>query len=131
MILDTNFLSHLIDEDQEAWDVARDIHANDVDKKITPVVLFELYYGAVSNGDENLIRRVRNVAKMYDMVPMSDDKVMLGAELLADADSKEGGDCGVGQRDGMIAGVAADEDEPVLTENVSDFEKLDVGLEEF
>ncbi|KAA9408441.1 PIN domain-containing protein [Haloarcula hispanica] len=131
MILDTNFISNLINGNEEAWEKALEINEKDENKSITEVVLFELYYGAFADENEELVRLVSNIATMYDMKNLGEEEIIEGAKRLAEADNSEGGDSGVGYRDGMIGGVAACHSEVVLTENVTDFEKLDVDIEEF
>lgn len=130
MILDTVFLSHIIKENQKAFDKAEEIHQVEKENSITSTTLFELYYGAFSEESEELVRRVNNLSKMYNMKKLNKESILEGAELLADADISEGGDCGVGQRDAMIAGIAAAHNESVLTVD-DDFEKLDVDVEIF
>jgi predicted nucleic acid-binding protein len=51
--------------------------------------------------------------------------------LLAGADEQAGGESGVGWIDAMIAAVGEGYDEPVLTENVEDFERLGVEVEKY
>lgn len=131
MILDTVFCSYLINEEEEAWEKATEVFEENSDISITPVILFELYYGAFLDENSELVRRVSNIARMYDMKSMNEDDIVEGAERLARADLEEGGESGVGQRDGMIGGVAANRGEEVLTENVDDFEKLNVSVEDF
>lgn len=131
MILDTSFLSHLIDEVPEAWDKSTEIHEEEFEKNITSVILFELYYGARLDENSDLVRKVNNISMMYNIRRMGKDEAFEGAERLANADLAEGGESGVEFEDAMIAGVAAYYGESVLTENVDDFRKLGVEVEEF
>mgnify|MGYP000430479023 CR=1 FL=1 len=131
MILDTNFLSDLIDGEQEAWEKAKEIHGENNSNSITPIVLFELYFGAKYDENDELVRMVNNILTMYNIEGMDIDAAKEGATLLADADLQEGGESGVETEDAMIAGSAACNNHTVLTDNVLDFNKLGVDVENF
>lgn len=131
MILDTNFVSGLIDEDPDTFSKATEINDTSETNKVTPVVLFELYYGAFADENSDLVRRVTNIAAIYEIANMGEEEVKEGALRLAMADIKEGGESGVEIPDAMIGGVAACRNEKVVTGNVDDFEKLGVDIEEF
>jgi|GEM_PF-648032 len=131
MILDTNFVSAIINGEEEAWDKAEDLHEEDETVRITEVVLFELFYGAFYDENEKLVREVSNIATMYEMENLDEDSIIEGAQKLSKADLDEGGESGVEPRDGMIGGIAAQNGEDVVTENVDDFNKLDVDVREF
>lgn len=129
MIIDTSFLIELLSDNPDAFQKAEELHENDGLQFITPINLYELYYGAIASENANEIRRVNNIATMYQIANMGEEEGKKGAELLANADLREGGDCGVGHKDAMIAGIAANMEETVLAED-DDFDKLDVDWEE-
>lgn len=131
MILETTFVSHLMKGNDGAFEKAQELHEKGETQWITPVVLFELYYGAYMAEDEELVRLVSNVARMFEIAYMKEEESEHGARLLAQADLAEGGNCGVERPDAMIAGVASQLGETVITENVEDFRKLRSDIEEF
>lgn len=130
MIIDTSFIIELLDENPDAFQKATEVYEDEEMCYITPVVFHELYYGALASQDEEEVRKVLNILTMYRMADMSEEESRKSARLLADADLSEGGDCGVGHRDAMIAGVADSMNDDVLAKD-SDFEKLNVGVERF
>jgi predicted nucleic acid-binding protein len=130
MIIDTSFIIELLDENRDAFAKAEEISESGETCYITPVVFHELYYGALATQDEDEIRKVLNILTMYGMVDMTEQGSHRSARLLADADNNEGGDCGVGHRDAMVAGVADSLEQEILSKD-DDFEKLDVEVEIF
>lgn len=54
-----------------------------------------------------------------------------GGELLAEADRAAGRDSGIDNEDALIAAVADQVTEPVLTRNETDFERLGVDVETY
>lgn len=57
--------------------------------------------------------------------------LLVGLELLAAADERAGGESGVGTVDAVVAAVADLHGEPVLTDNVGDFDGLGVRVERY
>jgi len=68
---------------------------------------------------------------MYPPIEINEKTARRAAQLLADADRREGEDSGVDNEDGLIGAVAERVDEPVLTDNVDDFETLGVEVETY
>ena len=130
MILDTSFLIELIQGNPDAFRRAEQIHDEGETGVITPIVLYELFIGALNSQDAEQIRHVSNLVSMYMTVDMTSGSAHQGARLLAAANSREGGDCGVGHRDAMIAGIADSMDQTVLAKD-TDFDDLSVDAEIF
>lgn len=129
MLLDTTFLIDLMRGDEAAIEKATELEANLVQQRLSSMTLFELYYGvARSNQADAERRRVENVLASKPVYP-ADTAVIrkagrLSGELANDGDSIADGD--------VIIGATADiADEPVLTRNVADFERLDVAIETY
>lgn len=93
--------------------------------------VWELHDGALDTGSSEERRRVQNLLLMYPLVAIDEETAQEGAALLARDDRREGGDSGVDTEDGLIGAVADSFDEPVLTKNVGDFEKLGVAYETY
>lgn len=131
MILDTTFLLDLKDGDQGAFEVAVDAYdRGDVQRVAIPSVM-ELHYGAAYTRSTEEARRVRNLLLMYPLVAIDADLARLAGELLAEADRRADGVSGVDNEDGLIAAVAEQYDEPVLTRNVDHFQALGVRVESY
>jgi predicted nucleic acid-binding protein len=129
VLLDTGFLIDLMNGDEDAVDKARELEADLVQQRLSSMTLFELYYGvARSNQSAAERERIENVLASKPVHP-ADAAVMRKAgrrsgELANDRDA-------VGDGDVIITATAAVVDEPVLTRNVRDFERLDVEIETY
>lgn len=132
MILDTSFLLDLKDGERDAFDRAVELYdAGRVQRVATPSVM-ELQYGAIVVQSQDERRRVKNLLRMYPLVSVDERTALRAGELLAEADRRHGGDSGVDNPDAVIGAVATRFGEPVLTDNVDDFEKLpDVDVETY
>ena len=131
MILDTSFLMDLKDGEQDAFDTAIDLYDSDVVQRVAMPSVWELHYGAAYTESSTERRQVRNLLLMYPVVELTEETARHGAGLLAAADRADGGDSGVDNEDGLIGAVADRFGEPVLTDNVDDFEKLGVDVETY
>lgn len=129
MLLDTSFLIDLMNGDEDAVDTARELESELVQQRLSAMTLFELYYGAArSNQSESEREKIENVLASKPVHP-ADSAVMrkagrLSGELMNDGKA-------VGDGDVIIAATAAVLEEPVLTRNVDDFERLDVTVETY
>lgn len=92
---------------------------------------FEACYDAEYLDDPDERRRVRNALMGYPTVPVIDQIARSASQLLARADRAAGGGSGVEVNDAYIAATATDLDEPVLTANARDFERLAVDVETY
>jgi hypothetical protein len=93
------------------------------------MTLFELYYGAARSTQSEAEReKIENVLASKPVHP-ADSAVMrkagrLSGELVNDGNAVDDGD--------VIIGATADVlEEPVLTRNVADFERLGVDIEKY
>lgn len=130
MLLDTAFLTDLLNGDDGAVERARDLEANLVQQRISAMTLFELYYG-VGRSDQSPAERekIETVLASKPVHP-ADTAVMRKAGRLAGELAAEGKPIDDG--DVIIGATAAVVDEPVLTRNVADFERLpDVAVETY
>lgn len=129
MLLDTTFLIDLMNGDEGAVEKAREMEADLVQQRISSMTLFELYYG-ISRASESESERetVEEVLESKPIYP-ADTAVMRKAGRLAGELGNDG--TPVGDGDVIIGATATVVEEPVLTRNVDDFERLDVDVETY
>jgi predicted nucleic acid-binding protein len=129
VLLDTSFLIDLMNGDEGAVEKARELESELVQQRLSAMTLFELYYGAArSNQSDSEREKIENVLASKPVHP-ADSAVMrkagrLSGELMNDGNA-------IGDGDVIIAATAAVLEEPVLTRNVDDFERLDVSVEPY
>jgi predicted nucleic acid-binding protein len=94
-------------------------------------VLYELQYGVEMYGDEDEKRAIANLNRLYQVVSVNEGIARTAARLVAAADREAGGpgETGIDDIDPLVAAIATSVDEPVLTDNVADFERLGVAVE--
>jgi predicted nucleic acid-binding protein len=129
VLLDTSFLIDLMDGDGDAVEKARELERDLVQQRLSSMTLFELYYGiaraAESEAERVTVERVLASKPIYP----ADTAVMQKAGRLSGELQNEGTPVGDGD---VIIGATADiVEEPVLTRNVPDFERLDVDVETY
>lgn len=129
MLLDTSYLIDLMNGDQDAVETARQLEANLVQQRLSSMTLFELYHGvARSDKTEEERRKVENVLASKPVHP-ADATVMRKAGRLSGELTNEGNAVADGD---VIVGATADiVEEPVLTRNEVDFERLGVEVETY
>lgn len=129
MLLDTAFLIDLMNGDDGAVEKARELEANLVQQRLSAMTLFELYYGAArSTRSASEREKIENVLASKPVHP-ADSAVMRKAGRLSGELMNEGNAVGDGD---VIIGATADVlEEPVLTRNVDDFERLGVEVETY
>jgi predicted nucleic acid-binding protein len=130
VILDTSFLIDLFDGREAAFEKETQLSEEGTIQRVPSPVVTELSYGA-SFGDEDERRKLRNALRMYPVVEQNANTAQRAGELLARADKEAGGESGVGKVDAMIAAVGDLHDEPILTDNVGDFEALGITVESY
>ena len=130
MILDTTFLIDLMRGDEDAVEKAAELELQGRQQRLSSMTVFELSYGiARSNQPERERRLVEDVLASKPVQP-ADTAVMRKAGRLAGTLSADGRP--VGDSDAIIGATADVVDEPVLTRNVADFERLeDVSVETY
>jgi hypothetical protein len=129
VLLDTTFLIDLMRGDDDAVEKATELETDLVQQRISTMTLFELYYGvARSNQSEAEQETVEEILASKPAHP-ADTAVMRKAGRLSGDLANEG--TPVGDGDVIIAATADVVDEPVLTRNVDDFERLGVDIESY
>ncbi|PSP79962.1 nuclease [Halobacteriales archaeon QS_4_69_225] len=131
MILDTSYLIKLFDGHPGAHEKARELHDERELQRVPAPVFTEIEYGAEYELEEDERRRIRNVSRMYSVTRLDEKMARRAGQLCAQADKEQGGSSGADAIDAMVAAVAETAGETVITENVTDFRQLGVGVESF
>ena len=131
MILDTNYLIKLFKGHPGAHEKARELHAQNEIQRVPAPVFTEIEYGAEYELDEDERRRIQNVSRMYSVTRLNEEMARRAGQLHAQADKSEGGSSGADAVDAMVAAVADITGEKVVTDNITDFQQLGVGVESF
>lgn len=129
MLLDTTFLIDLMRGDEDAVEKARELEWDLVQQRLSSMTLFELYYGIERSNQPNAEREEVQAVLESKPVHDADGSVMRKAGRLAGGLANEG--TPVGDGDVIIAATADVVDEPVLTRNIDDFERLNVDVETY
>lgn len=128
MILDTDFLVALDDEESDAVGLARRLERRDVPLRVPSVVVQELYV-AVGLGS-NTVENARKFESLLANKPVVDlgDPVARRAGVLEGQHIASDSKPDLGPADAIVAATALQYSEPVVTNDVSDFEAVD-GLD--
>lgn len=122
MLLDTSFLIDVMRGDERAVARADELEADLVRQRLSAMTLFELYYGVARSEQPKAERETVEDVLATKAVQPADTAVMqkagrISGELENDGEAVADGDV-------VIGATAAVVDEPVLTRNVSDFERV-------
>lgn len=129
MILDTSFLVDLLNGDEGAVKRATELEERDVPQRIPAQVVYELYVGV--GYTETPFEEVSKIQSVLDARPIvkTDDQI---AEFAGRVDGQLRRD---GERvatsDVLIGATARHFDEPVVTNNVNDFERVGAEIETY
>jgi predicted nucleic acid-binding protein len=128
MILDTDFLIALDGGDPEAESTARELEARDVPIRVPTIVVQELYVavGLGSAGRENAWK-FESLLANSPVVPL-DDRIARRAGVIEGEHIESDRVPDLGVADAIVAATALQFNEPVVTNDGSDFESVD-GLE--
>lgn len=115
--------------DEKAIEKARELETELVQQRLSAMTLFELYYGVARANDSKVEReKVEEVLASKPIHP-ADTAVMRKAGKLAGELQNEGNP--VADGDVLIGATGDILEEPVLTRNIEDFERLDVEIERY
>lgn len=117
MIIDTSYALDLLDEDADAFEKGVELMTEHTPLKLPAMTVMELFvgYGATENEEE--ARQVENAIAGHPIIEMD--------EMVARKAGQIAGRTGLDPGDAAIAATALLLDEPVLTRNVKDFERID------
>ena len=126
MIVDTNVLIRVMQDHGRATQTIAELEERSVRLNLSSVSLFELYHSV--ERVRNPAERRRRIEAVLDSRPTypADGAVMRKAGRIDGRLTSEGRAIGMG--DTVIGATALVHEEPVLTENVEHFERID-GLE--
>ena len=122
MIVDTTFLIDIMEKLPEAENILNKLSNKGEPLLVTSLSIFELYTGVIRSQDQNKEKN-KILKALQDQVILSLDEK--SAEKAGEIDGnliKEGNIIGV--IDCMIAGIALQKNEKVLTRNIKDFSKI-------
>lgn len=122
VVLDTNFFIDLEANRPEAIDKARAIEQAGVPRRVPRVVITELWI-AVGKGTETAHNREK-FERLIDGLPQVDLTAPIAkraGEIEGQMQSADPNDVGVGLADAIIAATAIALDEPVVTDDKTDF----------
>jgi len=133
MILDTSFLIALGNGDRGAFETGQELAASGEVQWLPTPVIQELEYGVEMTGSEEEQRQLRNAIRLYPAVDVNTEIARRAGRLLASADRDAGGPgvAGVDDIDAMVASISKHLGDPVLTDNLADFEALGAEVETF
>lgn len=133
MILDTAFVISLFKRKQAAFSKGTELVDDGIVQRLPSPVLYELQYGVEIGGNEDERHVMDNLSKLYPVVKVDERLARQAGRLSAAADEAAGGvdQAGIDDIDPLVAAVADEYNEPVLTRNVEDFEKLGVDVETY
>jgi predicted nucleic acid-binding protein len=120
MIVDTSYVLDLLDGDEDAFQKGRELTDARTPLLIPAMTIVELFIGYGATEDEEEARTVENVLLGHPVIEID--------EVIARRAGWVAGQTGIDLGDAVIGATAVARDEPVLTRNVKDFEKID-GIE--
>ncbi|WP_135303803.1 type II toxin-antitoxin system VapC family toxin [Haloarcula amylovorans] len=129
MLLDTSFFIDLMNGDEDAVETARELENELVQQRLSAMTLFELYHGIARVTDSESEREKVETVLASKPVHPADTAVMRKAGRLSGELQNAG--TPVGDGDVVIGATADVVEEPVLTRNVEDFERLGVETETY
>jgi predicted nucleic acid-binding protein len=122
MILDTSFLIDVMNGDKSAISFAEEIENRGVPLRIPVQVLYELYVGVgYSQKQEAEREQIQSVIESYPTVETTDRIAKVAGQI--DGKLRANGEC-VGANDVLIGATARQYQEPVVTGNPADFERI-------
>jgi len=122
LILDTSFLIDVQNGVGSATEKAREIESNGRPRRVPHTVLYELYIG-VGKGtqtEENR-ERIENVVSSLPLEPTTPSIACRAGRI--EGELQKDGEA-VGAVDALVAATALDYDEPVVTADAEDFERV-------
>lgn len=123
MILDTNVIIRLMQGGTSAVRTLERLEAQRVELTVSAVTVYELYHSL--ERIDNPVERHRHIQAVLDSKPVrpADSTVMKKAGRIDGRLTPSGN--AIGMADTIIAATALVTEEPVLTENVEHFDRID------
>lgn len=126
MILDSSFLIDIEWEHEGALAKAREIEAAELPRRVPLVVVSELYIsvGKGTRTEENQ-RAVDRVIRALPIVELSVSIAKRAGIVEGELQAEDESDEGIGLVDALIALIALEYDEPIVTGDPDDFRRVD------
>lgn len=123
MILDSTFLIDIEAEYGSALEKARGLEDDGLPLRIPMVVVYELFIsvGKGATPEENR-QVVEHVLEGFPLVPATESIAKRAGRFEGDVQRRHGS--GIGPADAIIASTAIEFDEPIVTDNVRDYERV-------
>lgn len=122
MILDTSFLIDVMNGDKSALSFAEEIESRGVPLRLPVQVLYELYVGVgYSQKQEAEREQIQSVIESYPTAETTDRIAKVAGRI--DGELRANGER-VGANDVLIGATARQYQEPVVTGNPEDFERI-------
>lgn len=131
MILDTSFIIDVMNGEEEALEKLKKVEESSEKVSVTAVTIHELYSGlSSSDRPEEEREKIMNVVQSKNIAELDEDSAIKSGR----AEGRFEGSEKIPPQDCMIAGIASQNSEKILT-NDSDFEslarELDIGVENY
>lgn len=125
MILDANFLIALDANEEAAQAIAADLESRDVPLRIPTIVVQELYVAVDLGSDAS--ENARKFESLLENKPVAQltDPIARRAGVLEGQHVASDTKPNLGPADAIVAATALQRNEPVVTNDVSDFESVD------
>lgn len=123
MILDSSFLIDLERSHEPAVTKAREIEANGHPRRVPLIVIYEMLI-SVGKGTRTEQNRKRVERVLGSLPIVSANEAIARRAGRFEGEVQRTGGTGVGPADAIIAATAVEYDEPVLTDDSTDFERI-------
>lgn len=122
MILDTSFLIDILKNDAKAVQKSKELFSRGENIFITAISVFELWQGEEDLADEGKKRKILELLSSIGHLDFDFSSAKIGGKIYRGLRNK--GQL-VQAEDTMIAGIALQNNEVVLTRNIKDFSKIE------
>ncbi|PSQ53284.1 hypothetical protein BRD20_03650 [Halobacteriales archaeon SW_8_65_20] len=122
MILDTNFLIELDNNNPDALEKAREIEASGEARQIPQIVIFELWTAVGKGTQTNHNRRkYERILQGLPRAAFTPEIAKLAGKIEGEAQADDPNESGIGAGDAIVAATGIVLDEPVVTSDETDF----------
>ena len=133
MILDASFLIDIEGQREAALTKAQRIEAAGAPRRVPQIVVFELYIsvGKGTRTDENR-QSVDRVLQSLPIIGLTEPIAKRAGIIEGELQADDRGDEGIGPADAIIAATALEYEEPIVTDDPNDFDRVDgVAIETY
>ena len=121
--LDSDFLVAFLRGYPEAGKTMNNLLQTETRLTTTPINAYELYHGAyASTRKQENLEKVRNLLKTLEILTINDETCEIAGNIRATLESQG---VKIGDADSLIAGIALNYKETIITRNVGHFSRID------